>query len=462
MRPNQKAQLLKLERQQGAKWYCAARRSRIWTKDERRQPERPYLVFVMEGETAAMRGFNMTPHPPRSGDIEKVLVEAMLLTGDAPKDPHFRPYRPAQIVLEDQVMVQALTPRLAEIGVDILLAPSTMQMMDDVNIEFSAHVQEDKRLGLLEIAGVSTPIAAEFFAAAHDFYNAKPWANLNNLSVIGVRYPAEDTAARECYMSIMGNGGMEFGLALYNSVDDINRMMDERKAREFAKSATTIGITFDKAPSLPFGDHDAVEKYGWPIVGPQAYPAILKHHPRQGFVAPTPAEVALFTAALRAIPGFVRSHAHLRFGVVKPQSTVSITYELPAAHEGKHISLRYPVEGILEPPDEEDEVNEIIDDPAEVAALMKLLNDHLPIPCKPTQALVESMRTQKIALRPHQTLQIEHVLDSGNEGGIMGAVSLGKGQQVLVVSLTKVIIDPKHPVYEWLQPYLKRRRRALR
>ncbi len=469
MNQNQQTELLKLQRQE-IKWYCAARRARIWIKDDLGQPKRPYAIFVVEGGTEALRNYSVIENAPQAVDFETALIEAMQLSEKSSKIRRFKRYRPAQIVMEDQILVQALAPGFAGAGVDVLLSPSDLQVMDKIGMAYSVYKHEDNKPALLEIPGVSMPMATEFFAAAHDFYKAKPWKNVDNLTYITARYPANNPAAKEYCIIIMGSGGMEFGLARYDSVNVFKQALRDGRIGESRRTTTQIGITFDVPMLMPYGDHDAVEKYGWPIAGSKAYPTILKAHPRKGIIPPDAADVAFFTAALRAVPDFVSSYINPRAGLPKP---ASVTVELPDAHEGKRITLRYTGEDLhtfglfgdeegIEEIEEAKKVVKSIDDQDEVAAVMKLLELFVPIPCKPTPALIERLRGEPGASIPHGAMRIGRVFNAGNEGGItVGLLPLGEDGTMQVASLTMLKIPPTHPVYSAVHAYQKRRRAAL-
>jgi hypothetical protein len=104
----------------------------------------------------------------------------------------------------------------------------------------------------------------------------------------------------------------------------------------------------------------------------------------------------------------------------------------------------------------------MIDDPREVAELMEDINDHLPIPARPTPQLSQSLRGNGVILRPGDAVQIDSVLYLGDEGGIACAITYpGAGEKALVVSITHLWIDGEHPLADRIHGYQFRRTRTL-
>ena len=66
--------------------------------------------------------------------------------------------------------------------------------------------------------GAAEPALVEaLFDAAAKYYRAAPWVQLSNMQALAIQI-APDTEPR--YAVVMGNGGVEYGLALYKQWDD--------------------------------------------------------------------------------------------------------------------------------------------------------------------------------------------------------------------------------------------------
>ena len=105
----------------------------------------------------------------------------------------------------------------------------------------------------------------------------------------------------------------------------------------------------------------------------------------------------------------------------------------------------------------------MIDDYDSAMALKDKLEQHLPIPAKPGPALVRLMKEHGAKIRPEHILFIQRVFYSGDEGGIMCAVTPAKGaKEAYVVSLTHFRIPMGHPLYLEIRAYQQQRTRRLR
>ena len=51
-----------------------------------------------------------------------------------------------------------------------------------------------------------------------------------------------------------------------------------------------------------------IERNGWPIASPEAYPAVWRSEPKRGGRPPTADELTFLTAALEVIPRFLKSN----------------------------------------------------------------------------------------------------------------------------------------------------------
>ena len=94
----------------------------------------------------------------------------------------------------------------------------------------------------------------------------------------------------------------------------------------------------------------------------------------------------------------------------------------------------------------------MIDDQMEVRELIQAMKDQLPIQAYATPALAQSLRQRGTAIEANQPVQIDSVLNLGDEGGI--ACGLGKYQKdAVVVSITHLRFDESHPLAGRIRAY---------
>jgi hypothetical protein len=96
-------------------------------------------------------------------------------------------------------------------------------------------------------------------------------------------------------------------------------------------------------------------------------------------------------------------------------------------------------------------------------ALTEKIKQNLPISAQPTKELVNNSKKQGATLQSQQTLIIDSVVYTGDEGGICCAIKLeGGSKSLLVASITHLVIDPTHPLAPEIQAYQQQRIRALK
>jgi hypothetical protein len=94
--------------------------------------------------------------------------------------------------------------------------------------------------------GLPRDTIAELFRAAAEFWRRRPWRWLPSDDPL---YALEGTS-RPWTCTVLGNGGEEFGLALYAEAEDFFRMFEDEPP--FAHlTGPVLSLTFDRASELP-------------------------------------------------------------------------------------------------------------------------------------------------------------------------------------------------------------------
>ncbi len=97
----------------------------------------------------------------------------------------------------------------------------------------------------------------------------------------------------------------------------------------------------------------------------------------------------------------------------------------------------------------------------ESGTLLEEMKQYLPIPARPTKEICKASSQEGRHLDPNQEIDIVDVFDSGDTGGIVCVIG-GDEKQLLVISLTHLIIKPDHPLSDKIAAYQKKRVRRLR
>ena len=103
----------------------------------------------------------------------------------------------------------------------------------------------------------------------------------------------------------------------------------------------------------------------------------------------------------------------------------------------------------------------MIDDYDQAKELMRKMEAQLPIPARPTGALVRTMQEQGINTPRGQELQIKRVFYMGDEGGICCDVTLEGAKEAVVVSITHLRVSARHPLAQEIREYQQERTRRL-
>ena len=104
----------------------------------------------------------------------------------------------------------------------------------------------------------------------------------------------------------------------------------------------------------------------------------------------------------------------------------------------------------------------MIDDYEQAMELLHEMEAHLPIPARPTATMVRVLRGQGQKISRDRELSIQSIFYAGDEAGIVCAVEPLEGiKMALVISVTHLQIDPRHPLAKSIRAYQQERKRRL-
>ncbi|MDD4139636.1 MAG: hypothetical protein PHN53_09040 [Eubacteriales bacterium] len=146
---------------------------------------------------------------------------------------------------------------------------------------------------------------SELYAAAVAFKQAQPWNVLCDIDLIAVDNPE---SGERGYCSIMGHGGMHYGLGVYLGTKGLygfNQILvhaDDMPGLTFLEYQDNIMCSFEDREQLDKTDYDQIKALGLKFRGRNAWPLFRRYEP--GFYPwPVNADECVFlTHALRQIP----------------------------------------------------------------------------------------------------------------------------------------------------------------
>ncbi|WGZ94367.1 MAG: hypothetical protein QJT81_21750 [Candidatus Thiothrix putei] len=103
----------------------------------------------------------------------------------------------------------------------------------------------------------------------------------------------------------------------------------------------------------------------------------------------------------------------------------------------------------------------LVDDAEEATNLTAAMQAYLPIVMTPTKNLVHYHNPNMKKIKPNEKLKVTEVSYVGDEGGIACHIQRAKVEELLVVSLTHLMPDKKHPLYKAIRHYQLRRIKSL-
>lgn len=316
-------------------WHVAVRHLRIWIVPPDEEPSRPFVTLVLNLDTGMIQKTEITPDYPTSEAMLEILVQGMQ---ESPESTRQKPHRPAEIQFEDALLAGALAPELEKIGVGTEHHPLP-EVVDEIIQDLETHMRgRPEHPGFLSVKGVTPELVGGMFAAAAEFYRAAPWVHLTDQHTLAVRVSPERKAR---FVQVMGNAGVEYGLAMYRRWKDVERMLGfTDHPLDWIPPEGGHSFFFDEVTMVPFDDLEAIEHYGWEVADERAYPIAITYF-RQGEVKrPSRADLVWYEATLRAIPIFVRDH--LQPGEGEDYLPAEATFSVPT-HDGETIvNIKYP------------------------------------------------------------------------------------------------------------------------
>jgi hypothetical protein len=199
---------------------------------------------------------------------------------------------------------EALRPHLGEIGVGLAVAEE-LDQMEAVFRDLGERLGGRPKPGLLDMPGVTPDQVASFYKAAADFFRQAPWKQVGYEAAMKVE--CGKFRGGPWYAVLMGQSGLEMGLALYEDLEALRSLWAGGRADEdMARQSVATTVTFGEEWDIPVADLEAAQRHGWQVARPDAYPGVF--HKERGLALRPPLawELELVEGCLRAVPGFVQ------------------------------------------------------------------------------------------------------------------------------------------------------------
>lgn len=320
-------------------WEVGTRQLQTWIMDEEAGAFRPFILIVVDTAGPLVVFQDMFEDEPSPEQVRDTLLKAMI----SPTMGSGEPRRPKVVVTDDKALAELLSFELNTLDIRCTTGPTPE--LDEALIEledFLSSSQEPIR-GLLDHPGVTPELVGELFEAAADFYEVAPWEWMFDEDLVAVRYPVPNGEWR--FASVLGNAGMEFGLAVFEDLSDYDRLavMPPEDAIGMMEYRS---LTYDELEAMPFPDMDAVERYDWEVAAEDAYPVPLIITREGDVERPGPEEIEWYIVALRTVVDFFEEYWPENYDYV-PED-VSTTFTVPLEGRQVEVEVRYPADLALE------------------------------------------------------------------------------------------------------------------
>ncbi len=280
-----------------ATWWVIVRRLSSWIHIDH-ELKSMFLLLVMETDRGIILKTDLCETPTTDwiiGNIQQTMLRPMQV------DPH----KPGQIEVESEELLLQLGEPLEKLGI-----PCRTKQMEDFVDELFESMSEDlsghRSFALTKCSGMTPEKLGEFYRAAAAYFRFAPWRKVPGDSVIHIH--VEGLSNPDWYGVIMGQMGMELGIALYDDRENLRAIMEEDLTDEERGRITSgVALTFgEKSDASPL-DCAAIEEYGWPIVNEQAYPTVIRVNPGMSTRMPLLWELELMQATISAIIPWLES-----------------------------------------------------------------------------------------------------------------------------------------------------------
>lgn len=281
-------------------WYCALRKLRAWINQEENDEEyyRPWMLLVISSPSGFILFSKLFSKQPTPKELLKCLFDLMIQPIDSgKKTPPLK-----EIHFEDKRLADSLSPTLLVNHIAVKHKPNH-QLVTNIFREFTQKIspKETQMPGLLSQPKVTSKMVAMCFKAACIYYRNRPWDIISDENLLVIKVGDQPTPY---YASVLGNQGIEYGLAVYTNWKQVEKFYSMAEAGEVDKNQEHHLFSFCSPPYVGFDDLDAFEKYGWELPAPNLFPTPFFFTPK-AVKRPNADMLCWYEAALRAIPLFV-------------------------------------------------------------------------------------------------------------------------------------------------------------
>jgi len=253
--------------------------------------QRPWSVLVMDKASRHVLCNERIPDQPTAEQLWEYAARVMLRVSG----------RPRRIEVSDSDGYDSLRPRLVAAEVECVLLDELPEL-HSFCLQFASKIGGPEKCALADGQDVDRDSMESFYYAAARYFRQAPWKHVPGEIPIEIKV----AGFAACCAIVLGRTGVTLGLSVHESRQDAEDMISGLASWE---ELSGFAVIFDEEAVLAPADLYLVERHGWPIASPEAYPAVMRFRPGCEPGSPTADELEFLAACLHCVPDFVASNA---------------------------------------------------------------------------------------------------------------------------------------------------------
>ena len=255
--------------------------------------EQPWAAIVVDKQSHFVLSNEMSLGEPTLEFLWEHILRTMTHPG------LLDPMRPSKIELSDSDGYDFMKPKLRELGVACVLLDELPELQNFCLALVSSYGRYEK-CALADGADVTRDQMESFYYAAARYFEQAPWKHVLGEFPIEIRCRGLSTGT--LYAIVLGRTGVTLGLALYRDWDDVLATL---RGLGDPDEMSGFAVIFDEIAIMSPADLYLVERNGWPIRTPEAYPVIMRREPGQQPQSPSSEDLDYLESCLGIVPDFV-------------------------------------------------------------------------------------------------------------------------------------------------------------
>jgi hypothetical protein len=280
--------------QTGSVWQADFIRSPAWVENEQEGSYRPWSFLALEKSRSYVLAIAQTPSDPTPEMLLEFLIRTMARPGDEPAQ------RPQTIEVSDSDCYEYLGPRLEAAGIDCRLVDELSEF-NDICLSLAKSFDGPEKCSLADGLDVTRAHMESFYEAAAYYFRQAPWSHVPG--EVPIQVQCNDPLIGTRYAIVLGRTGVQLGLCIYDDWETTRALIAGFVAPEGNRA---LAVCYDEAQIMAAVDLQLIERLGWAIATPEAWPVAMRLEPHRTPRSPKAEELVFVDACLRAIPDFVK------------------------------------------------------------------------------------------------------------------------------------------------------------